>query len=241
MKFLTILAVSAYSQLPSDPAIRLEEVCMANKECIDAAVVFSNGTTRAMTSAMDAIWDYGCWCFFQSEGHGKGKGQVQNVVDGICQVLHHGYSCIKMDAIDVDDMLGCNPFTHSYNLQQTLGNSEQQLEMRCVESNPGDRCAQAICLVEAKFILNFIQIGTTPGFVFDGSLKHDTGNFSMDMCTLGANGGLGFDWPEDMCCGEYPLRFPMKSKDGARGCCGSNTYNTTLLECCSDGTINVSC
>jgi len=239
MKFLAILAATAYGQqLPNDPTARMEEVCLANEECSNAASAYTNATERAMTSTMSPIWEYGCWCYFQTD-HGRGKGQVQNAVDGICQVLHHGYTCIKMDAINVNDMLGCDPFAHTYNLQQTLGNSQQELEMECIASNPGDKCAQAICLVEAKFILNFIQIGTTPGFVFDASLKHEFGTFNPDMCVTGANGGS--NWTEDMCCGDYPLRFPFKSKGGARDCCGNRTYNTALQQCCSDGTVNVSC
>lgn len=240
MKFLALLSATAFAQndQTSQQRERLDNLCANQPECAAVMNSIGNDTFRSMAVTMQPVWEYGCWCYFQAD-HGRGRGLVQNEVDGICQVLHHGYTCIKMDAQTDPDMLGCDPFGHTYNLQQTLGNENQELEMQCITSNPGDKCAQAICLVEAKFILNFIQIGTTPGFVFDASLKHSLGIFDPDTCVVGANGGS--NWVDDQCCGNYPTRFPFKSKDGARACCGHRTYSVALQQCCLDGTVNVSC
>ena len=31
--------------------------------------------------------------------------------------------------------------------------------------------------------------------------------------------------PADKCCGEYPMRYPFNSEDGARDCCNGKTFN----------------
>merc|ERR1719219_2851090 len=43
------------------------------------------------------------------------------------------------------------------------------------------------------------------------------------------------------CCGAYPNRFPYKTLDGDRDCCGSRTYNTQILNCCPNGQVKASC
>ena len=43
------------------------------------------------------------------------------------------------------------------------------------------------------------------------------------------------------CCGEYPDRFPFKTLDGLRSCCGDKTFKTGIYMCCSDGSVAVSC
>jgi len=190
-----------------------------------------------MTTSMSAIWEYGCWCYFQ-EDHGRGRGTPQNAVDDICQILHHGYTCIKMDAIT--ENVPCDPFNHAYSTVPTLGNSQQQLEVDCIAGNPGDVCAQRICLVESKFVMNFIQIGTTPGFTFDPSLKHDLNIFDPNTCR---NGNGGKPDRDEECCGVYPIRYPFRTNGnlGDRQCCVQKTYDAGTMSCCPDGTVKLSC
>jgi len=194
-----------------------------------------NGTRSApLTTSMSNVWEYGCWCYFQDD-HGRGRGQPQNEMDSICQVLHHGYTCIIMDAIT--EGIDCDPFTHGYTTIQVLGNSNQELEVDFTTANNGDVCATRTCLVEAQFILNFIHIGTTPGFVFDPTLKHDLGIFDPNTC----KSGQGRGWIEEECCGVYPIRYPYKTQGGDRKCCVDRTYDSTLKSCCADGSVSLSC
>ena len=65
-----------------------------------------------ITTILSQIWNYGCWCYFQ-DNHGRGRGEAQNYMDEHCKVLHHGYTCIMMDADDEGDN-NCNPLTHEY-------------------------------------------------------------------------------------------------------------------------------
>lgn len=47
--------------------------------------------------------------------------------------------------------------------------------------------------------------------------------------------------PLKACCGSYPLRFPYNRKGGARKCCGSQTYFSTLMSCCADMSVKIVC
>merc|ERR1711881_208751 len=35
------------------------------------------------------------------------------------------------------------------------------------------------------------------------------------------------------CCGDYPMRYPYRHRNGMTQCCGSATYNSNL-HCCAD-------
>ena len=37
----------------------------------------------------------------------------------------------------------------------------------------------------------------------------------------------------DSCCGDDIFRYPFATNGGQRACCGTRTYSTELLECCS--------
>ena len=43
-----------------------------------------------------------------------------------------------------------------------------------------------------------------------------------------------------MCCGDYPVRFPYRSLDGVRKCCGDKVYSSDLLTCCDEKTSDIS-
>jgi len=52
---------------------------------------------------------------------------------------------------------------------------------------------------------------------------------------------MQFEYPEKMCCGRYPDRFPYKPKFGVTQCCGWRTYDTRILSCCDDMSLEMSC
>ena len=58
------------------------------------------------------------------------------------------------------------------------------------------------------------------------------------------NGGSNGGWNEEsekICCGSYPVRFPFRTMNGERACCGEKTFNTQLLSCCEDGSVRPRC
>lgn len=187
-------------------------------------------------TTLDPIWNYGCWCYFQ-DNHGKGSGEAQNYMDEHCRVLHHGYTCVMMDAADENDN-ACNPFTHDYNTITIIGAVPEQVQIDCEAKNPGDNCAIRSCAVESYFVLNVFNEAFGPN-TFDPSLKHDLG-WDASVCRgQGGNGGNGGSPWE--CCGSYPPRYPYRTGNGRRGCCAENTYDTTMFQCCDDGSTSISC
>ena len=66
----------------------------------------------------------------------------------------------------------------------------------------------------------------------DSSLNHSNGFDPMVNCPT----TTGVD-SEKECCDEQPLRFPYKTYGNARGCCVDRTYDTTVWQCCNDGTL----
>ena len=55
-----------------------------------------------------------------------------------------------------------------------------------------------------------------------GAIK-DTGNLDFKISQFE---------PEMQCCGAYPERFPYKATISKK-CCGSQTYNPFIMQCCS--------
>jgi len=189
-------------------------------------------------TTLEPIWNYGCWCYFQ-ENHGRGSGEAQNYMDEHCKILHHGYTCVMMDAADENDN-SCDPFTHDYNTISIIGAVPEQVQIDCEAKNPGDNCAIRSCAVESYFILNVFAeaLGTN---VFDPSLKHDAPyNWDSSVCrgTGGTGPGANSPWA---CCGSYPPRFPYRTGNGRRQCCAEVTYDSTMFSCCNDNTVSISC
>jgi hypothetical protein len=187
-------------------------------------------------TTLSAIWNYGCWCYFQ-DNHGKGSGEAQNYMDEHCRILHHGYTCVMMDAADENDNT-CDPFTHEYNTITIIGAVPEQVQIDCEARNPGDNCAIRSCAVESFFVLNVFNEAFGPN-TFDPSLKHDLGTFDNSVCR-GNGGGSGGSSPWS-CCGSYPPRFPFRTGNGRRECCAEVTYDTTMFSCCNDDTVSISC
>lgn len=73
-----------------------------------------------------------------------------------------------------------------------------------------------------------------------------TGNFEFETFSGGLadqgmfSAGTEIDidhGPSTQCCGEYPERFPYKNMGANRKCCGSTTFNPSVMECCSGNDI----
>lgn len=194
------------------------------------------GVNSPIQTTLSQIWNYGCWCYFQ-DNHGKGSGEAQNYMDEHCRVLHHGYTCVMMDAADENDNT-CDPFTHEYNTITILGAVPEQVQIDCETVNAGDNCAIRSCAVESYFVLNIFAEAFGPN-TFDPTLKHDNG-FDASVCrgTGGTGSGSNSPWS---CCASYPTRFPFRTGNGRRECCAEVTYDTTMFSCCADTTVSISC
>ena len=124
------------------------------------------------------------------------------------------------------------------------------------------QCARDNCKVDAYFLraifthMSFNSLNHTLsvsfGFDTDFTCRGIVANSLMPstvapfttaapvaQTTAAAGGTTATPIPTWQCCGSYPNRFPYKTNNGARGCCGSATYATALLECCSNGSTAV--
>ena len=63
---------------------------------------------KALFSQSGIDLGYGCWCHFNSDHFGHGKGEPVDAIDKMCKVLAQGYECVGMDTG------GCDPYTVEY-------------------------------------------------------------------------------------------------------------------------------
>ena len=105
------------------------------------------------------------------------------------------------------------------------------LKTACETANSGDQCAIDVCKTEMDFTIK-IATATSVGKT-NRDFKHDNGYNPLEdgNCPI-KTGGVA---SERSCCGEYPARFPFKNYDGVNKCCGMKTYDSSVLDCCTDG------
>ena len=190
-------------------------------------------------STLKSFNGYGCWCVFH---HGLGQGQPQDQIDQLCQTLHQGYKCIRLDAEEENDT-SCVPWDIAYVGPEDLLRPEAH-DSECVKSNSRDHCAARTCTVESVFLYELLQF-FYGGFYFREELKHNSG-FDYDVtCTengrVSRNIGIEESDSEaseenlhEACCGHYPIRTPYKFMvlGQHRYCCGNLTSNPIIRECC---------
>jgi len=204
----------------------------------DLSGLISNSSMRQFTGAtaqaIEQLDEYGCWCYFY-DNVGRGKGQPVDEVDGMCKTLNEGYECAIRDTEEEGN--SCTPWEVSY-ISGT--GSGADLFESCVSLN-ADSCAARACAVEGNFVeqlfalfisgnaIDYDQFGHSKGF----DAGTDAG-CPVKKGTPGTSGAKG-------CCGAYPGRFPFKTLDGERDCCGTRTFNTNILSCCSNGQVKAQC
>lgn len=199
-----------------------------------------NSSLRAfegnVQSAVENFDEYGCWCYFY-DNVGRGKGTPVDELDGLCKTLHDGYTCAIIDA-ELAGEEECIPWEVAYN--PGLGAGADRFST-CTTQNPtASNCAIRACSVEGIFTDNIFALLLGGSFADLDEYSHAKGfDPSHDAgCPVkpGVKGASG----AKECCGAYPNRFPYKTLDGDRNCCGSRTYNTQILNCCA-GQVKANC
>lgn len=216
---------------------------------------FNRLLTDMMGSSLENIVNYGCWCYFGTDGHGKGRGEPVNRVDEFCKNLHDGYQCIKLDA-NSENQKNCVPWEVDYTTSPSMVADLSEL---CARKNAGNNCAIRSCIVENLFITSIFQAFIS-GYTLDDNFsalngfEQEENCFSKTIDTTenpvwahggGGNGGNSqngeiAEQEESMCCGEYPHRFPHK-KTATKKCCGSKAYDGGLLQCCDQDKVQFTC
>lgn len=185
-------------------------------------------------SALQPIYNYGCWCHFGAEWVHAG-GKVQDTIDARCKQLINGYRCAKMDGNDRGE--DCDAGNVPYVPYNYFGGAP--IVSDCTNSNPGDQCAIDACIIEGQFTLDFlvdIVAGSMGNLVNANYQGAPSGTWDRDAeCTVG-NTPAG----NRECCGSQPNRSPYSLAKGVLACCNGQTlYNVATHQCCVSGSTPV--
>lgn len=144
--------------------------------------------------SLDNINGYGCWCYFDEEDHGKGKGQPVNELDRLCRVLHDGYDCIEMD----DPLCQAHTIEHEVEYPPPIPNAwadeadYPDLEAKCSTANSGDECTTRACMIESYFMAELLKMYIATDFSnaqlygaggpLDAAYRHNNGFDPAESC-----------------------------------------------------------
>jgi len=202
----------------------------------DLNQLFDQSSTMRMFSAAisNTISDldgYGCWCYLFS--HGKGKSQPVDEIDSHCKTLQQAYQCVMMEVEEEsngDD--SCVPWEEEYvSGVSNLTDFGVDIVTHCEELNDGaNDCAKRTCAVEGAFVENAFAMFSSGSFMDFASFSHSSGFDSSIDCPTKKGPGAG---TTKACCGSYPYKFPFRTLDGERSCCGEKTFMTSNLQCCA--------
>lgn len=199
---------------------------------------------------------YGCYCLpalHDSEGAlaPKARGTPVDSVDKACKVQTDCYWCVK----NAEDQVrpACDE-TAKYKYELTFdSNDPDNVNLRGItckdpwaddpKGNKKSHCKRAICECDRGLAYrlrdaqndwdsNNHKVWSTPGF--NDAVCSSSGTANGCSTPGGCSGG-----PKDQCCGDYTdngYRYPYSS-GGGRACCGSRTYDPTMLDCCGDETL----
>merc|ERR1711865_730238 len=215
-------------------------VVAADKASIDKQLMgqIQNSSLRAFSgniqTAVERLDEYGCWCYFY-DNVGRGKGTPVDEIDAFCKTMADGYECAIRDC--EDEGTACVPWEVDYNGGNGAG---VDLGRSCASLNT-EQCAIRACAIEGQFVQNLFAVLLSGASINYADYAHQNGfNPSHDEgCPVKA--GIKGASSAKGCCGAYPTRYPFKSLDGDRACCGARTYNTQLLDCCPNGQVKANC
>jgi len=239
MKFVGIVSTVIYfNQVHAS----MESIERGHKEFLKK---MGGNNRNLMKESLKTLNQYGCWCFFDDNIIGNGKGLPRDFIDEECRSLHRAYTCaaaeiqgcIPWKAGDMNhgsqsfgepgvgtDILRACEYGHRF-LPQILNGVEYQA------------CAVAACAAETKFIQNvnaylltedadydsFTQIGAAKATGGIGTFNHER------ECVAECPKGVCYSDKDDrQCCGKFPERFPFKVHAGdanQQACCGGNWIN----------------
>ena len=241
MKFVGIVATALYFESVDASLASL------NKGQKQFQRVMGGNNRNLMLESVATLNKYGCWCFFEGDGVGNGKGSPKDFIDTECRDLHRAYTCAAAE------IPGCEPWsqsdvTHgaqSFNAPGVNGDilkaCEHANRFKPVEVGGAQfqACIIATCAAETKFLQNvntylLTEDARYPDFTHDGVAypaqagihPAGTGTFNQpDKCKPDCPKGTCFaDEDARQCCGDYPERYPFKVHAGDAAlnqqCCG---------------------
>jgi len=228
--------------------LQLEEAAYNKTVADNPELASDRGFTPFILDKLQDIQFYGCWCYLDATWD-QAKGPVQDGLDQECKNLVQNYRCLVLDALDRGET--CDPEAQEY-IEYNLFSSQQDLVVECEtngnqngdpqNNNQNAQCMIDLCKADGEFTLNLFALMFQTGGIaasnppYDPNVAHSSnvpnpGTFDPAIeCATNLLQGAGRSDKE--CCGEYPTRFPFKTFNGDKDCCGGQTYSTLALQCC---------
>lgn len=206
-----------------------------NADSVDAAFLKNQcegSSCQSGTLALEALFGYGCWCFFGNIDSTLGRGPPIDAYDATCQKLSLCYRCIFVDADNENDE-ECDPFTTSFTATLSLGgfggSGVSNMTADCQTDNQAP-CSWRTCACAMTMLTSFFNLSFDSSAVYDDNLKHANGfDYNLECPQQGRA-------QDRQCCGFYPERRTY-DRGEARDCCHEKSiYNPLRHVCCDDGT-----
>lgn len=196
-----------------------------------------------LSTFAEVVDGYGCYCNMLGSSGGqveKPHGVPADGLDAVCRGWHLANSCSNIDQITVDV---CDIQTHEYTSVTaadpyqyinfvsfdpfTTEVNEDLIITNCQAANAGDDCAIQACNVDANFVVTVVAYFMESEVLGEIPQADTTCPEQEIIISRGGNGPMA-------CCGSNAARFPYLTNGGQRGCCGSKTYDTAILQCCDE-------
>lgn len=229
--------------LDSIDSIHAKNQALANGHFTKLRSLGSNSDKGLVPIPLQAIWGYGCWCYF-GEDLMSGQGHPVNQLDGFCKNMQLCLRCSVIDAENCpDEETGmpktCDPKTQTYQSEFSKVTDDKSILTDCESKNGDNLCAKNVCCCQLNFIKDLMSMITNMQ-PFDIIYQHARGWDFQSNCLANPNNpgnpghpgpnpgnpgspgqpgnGEGGDNSGRACCGQYPKRV---------------LYNTQNLECCN--------
>ena len=185
------------------------------------------------TLDLEALFGYGCWCFFGRIDSALGRGPPVDAYDATCQKLALCYRCIFVDAENEGDA-ECDPFQTTFSatisLNSILGGGASENATTSCQTENQDPCSWRTCSCAMTMITSFFNLSFDSSAVYDDNLKHSEGfDYNLECPQQGKA-------QDRQCCGFYPERRTFDRKESRECCHDISIYNPLRHVCCDDGT-----
>lgn len=190
--------------------------------------------------------EYGCYCFsdVKTDILMPGIGKAIDPIDQACRSLSE---CLKCSEFDFGISKKCHPHV-GYKYQS---NEDEELGFKsitCMDSI--DSCQRSMCECDRRFLQTIQEYEFEREHSKNGGFQKEKScpkkaQREADGQTGDNNGGkskmsgrmnqLDQDGPQQ-CCGPLGERHLIKVSP-TKGCCGQQTYNPFLFDCCADRSV----
>lgn len=184
---------------------------------------------------------YGCWCLPDEDhkDYTPRYGKPVDNIDSSCKRQAQCYDCAKME---FGDECESSDVGYKYALHSDPNDPDNHWKnsISCLDDpkKKGKACKRAVCECDKRLSE---ELRENFGFWVQG--HHQTqGDFDTAECQIEHCTGPNCQNRGPLeCCGyNNGPRYPFRTHDGQRKCCGDKTYDSTIQECCSPGDVRFS-